>query len=160
MSDLYVRRLERIRDEHQATAGALAYVSIYWQKSNLFNFSGLEAVGAEDVQRAAGELEGTYLIRLFSAFEGILKEHLAKNHPDVAVAEEANSVWLIDRVSKLQNPRIEDPFRARVHDVRKYRNYLVHPGGDQPPFIQFSEALARLTRFVDKLPSPPYSLKT
>ncbi len=156
MSDLYVRRLARIRDEHQAASGALAYVSVNWRKSNLFNFPGLEAVGVEDVQRAANDLEATYFIRLFSAFEGILKEHLAKNHPSVPAAEEAKSVWLIDRVSKLQKPRIEDPLRARVHEVRKYRNYLVHPDGSLLPFVQFSDALARLTRFVDKLPSPPY----
>jgi len=156
MSDLYVRRLERIRDEHQAAPGALAFVSIHWQKFNISNFPGLVAVDVENVKRAAGELEATYLIRLFSAFEGILKEHLARNHPHVAVAEEAKSVWLIDRVARLQHPRIEDPFRARVHDVRKYRNFLVHPGGNQPAFVQFSEALARLTRFADKLPSPPY----
>ncbi len=45
MSDLYVRRLERIRDEHQAASGALAYVGVYWLKANIFNFPGLETVG-------------------------------------------------------------------------------------------------------------------
>jgi hypothetical protein len=152
MSDRFVRRLERIRDEHQAASGALAYVSTFWLKSSLFNFPGLETVGAEEVLRAAGELEATYFIRLFSVFEGILKEHMAESHPGIRVAEDASAAWLIDRVSKLQRPPVSDIFRERVHGVRKYRNYLVHPGGNLPAFVQFSEALARLTRFADRLP--------
>ncbi len=156
MSDLYVRRLERIREEYQATSGSLAYVSMHWHRANIFNFVGLEAVGVENVQRAAEDIEATYIIRLFSAFEGILKEHLAQNHPQVRVPEDAKAVWLIDRVAKLQRPRIEDPLRSRVHDVRKYRNDLVHPGSVMPLFVQFPVALARLNRFVDKLPSPPH----
>jgi hypothetical protein len=152
MSDRFVRRLERIRDEHQAASGALAYVSTFWLKSSLFNFPGLETVGVEEVLRAAGELEATYFIRLFSVFEGILKEHMAESHPGIRVAEDASAAWLIDRVSKLQRPPVSDIFRERVHGVRKYRNYLVHPGGNLPAFVQFSEALARLTRFADRLP--------
>jgi hypothetical protein len=156
VSDLYVRRLGRIREEYQAAAGALAYVSVYWRTHNIFNFRALEVSSLEDVRRAADDLETTFLIRLFAAFEGILKEHLAKNHPGARVAEDVSAAWLIDRVSALQRPRIVDPLRARVHDVRRYRNYLVHPGGPMPAFVQLSEALGRLTRFVDRLPSPPY----
>ena len=152
MSDLYVRCLERIREEHNAASGALAYVSVNWQKSNIFNFLGLETVGVEEVQRAANDLESTYFIRLFSVFEGILKEHMEQHHSGIRVAEDASAAWLIDRVSKLQRPRITDTLRGRVHDVRRYRNYLVHPGGNLPANVQFSEALARLTRFADKLP--------
>jgi hypothetical protein len=44
VSDQYIRKLGRIRDEYQAAAGALAYVSVYWYKQNIFNFSGLEAI--------------------------------------------------------------------------------------------------------------------
>lgn len=154
MSDLYVRRLERIREEHQAASGALAYVSVNWHRSNIFNFSGLETVGVEEVQRAADDLESTYFIRLFSTFEGILKEHMASKHPNLRVAEDVSAASLIDRVAKLQRPRIADALRERVQDVRRYRNFLVHPGGNLPPFVQFSEALARLTRFADKLPDP------
>lgn len=104
------------------------------------------------MQRAADDLEATYFIRLFSVFEGILKEHMAESHPGIRVAEDVSAAWLIDRASKLQQPRIADLFRERIHSVRRYRNYLVHPGGNLPAFVQFSEALARLTRFADRLP--------
>ena len=152
MSDRFVRRLERVRDEQQAASGSLAYVSIYWQKASIFNFSGLETVGVEGVLRAAADLEATYFIRLFSVFEGVLKEHMAESHPGIRITEDASAAWLIDRVSKLQKPPIFNIFRERVHEVRRYRNYLVHPGGNLPAFVQFSEALAQLTRFADRLP--------
>lgn len=152
MSDRFVRRLERIRDEYQAASGALAYVSVSWHKASIFNFPGLETVGVEEVQRAADDLEATYFIRLFSVFEGILKEHMAESHPGIRVAEDASAAWLINRVAKLQQPRVADLFRERVHAVRRYRNSLVHSGGNLPPFVQFAEALARLTRFADRLP--------
>lgn len=156
MSAEYVRRLERIRDEHWAASGSLAYVSVNWHRANIFNFPSLEAVGVEDVRRAADDLQATYFIRLFSVFEGILKEHLAENHPHLTVAEDASAASLIDRVARLQRPRVSDALRDRVHDVRRYRNYLVHPGGNLPAFVQFSEAVGRLTRFADRLPDPPH----
>lgn len=156
MSDQYIRKLGRIRDEYQAAAGALAYVGVYWRKQNIFNFSGLEASGIEEVKRAADNLEATYIIRIFSEFEGVLKEHLARNHPRVPVADDVSAAWLIDRVSSLQRPRMTVQLRDRVHTVRRYRNYLVHRGGSMPAPVQFSEALAHLTKFVHRLPDPPY----
>lgn len=155
MSDFYVRRLDRIREEYLAASGALAYVSAFWHAHNVFNFPALEVVGIEDVRRAAGDLEATYFIRLFAAFEGVLKEHLAKNHPAVRVADDASAAWLIDRVAARQGPPVGTPLRARVHDVRRYRNSLVHAGGRTPAFVSLPEALGRLTRFVDRLPDPP-----
>ena len=152
MSDLYVRRLERTRDEHQAASGALAYVSINWHRTSLFNFPGLATVDVEEVLRAANDLESTYFIRAFSVFEGILKEHMAENHPGIRMAEDVSTSALIDRIAKLNKSRMTDLLCERVHTVRRYRNFLVHPGAMQPAFIPFSEALARLTRFVDKLP--------
>lgn len=155
MSDRFVRRLERVRDEFVAARGALAYVSLQWSSDSLYNFSALETVGIEDVRRAAEDLEATYIIRLFSAFEGILKEHLAQSHSNVCVAEDASAAFLIDRVSRLQTPRFQTPFWGRVYDVRRYRNFLVHPGGGAPDFVAFPDAVARLSRFVNRLPDLP-----
>ncbi|MDQ2686581.1 MAG: hypothetical protein M3Y28_01810 [Armatimonadota bacterium] len=156
MSAIYVRRLDRVREEYVAASGALAYVSAHWHSQSIFSFRGLASINSEDVRRAANDLEATYFIRLFSVFEGILKEHLAKNHPSVRVAEDASAAWLIDRVSARQRPPIIDPLRSRVHAVRRYRNFLVHPGGLMPAFVPFSEALGRRTRFSDRLPDAPY----
>ena len=152
MSDLYIRKLGRIRDEYRAAAGALAYVSVYWHKQNIFNFGGLEASSLEEIKRAADNLEATFLIRVFSAFEGVLKEHLATYHARGKVADDVSAAWLIDRVSNLQRPRINLQLRQQVHTVRRYRNHLVHRGSSMPATVEFSEALARLTKFVHRLP--------
>lgn len=156
MSAIYVRRLDRVREEYVAASGALAYVISHWLTRDIYSFNALESIGIEDVRRAANDLEITYFIRLFSAFEGILKEHLAKSHPGIHVPDDASAAWLIDRVATRQRPTIVDPLRDRTHQVRRYRNFLVHPGGPAPAFVQFSEALARLNRFADRLPEPPY----
>lgn len=157
MSDIYVRRLGRLRDEYQAARGALVYALEYWQTQSLYNFHSLERSSRDEVRRAAENLESTFFIRAFSVFEGALKEHLEKNHPVVAVAEDVSAAWLIDRVGALQDPPIRDPLRPLVHQVRRYRNYLVHPGaGPMPPLVTFQDALSRLSRFLDRLPEPPY----
>jgi hypothetical protein len=154
VSDEYVSRLRRVRDEHEAIAGALAYVDIYWDSQNIFAFPPLQASTRAIVRRATGELEAGFIIRLFSIFEGILKEHLSKNHPGLNVAEDASAAELIDRVATLQTPPIRDPLLGRVHGVRQYRNYLVHPGGLLPAYIASPEALARLAKYADRLPVP------
>ncbi len=87
-------------------------------------------------------------------FEGILKEHLAQHHPNIHVPEEARAVWLIDRVAQRQSPPISLPLRSRVHEVRRYRNFLAHPSGRIPVETPFSTAIFRLSKFVDYLPEP------
>lgn len=127
------------------------YVLANWQRNNVA--SAVQG-GVDDFQRASDDMEAIFLIRLFSVFEGILKEHLAQHHPSIHVPEEARSVWLIDRVAQRQPRPITFPLRQRVHEVRRYRNYLVHPRGPALPVMFFSDALAPLSKFVDRLPEP------
>jgi hypothetical protein len=91
---------------------------------------------------------------LFAAFEGALKEHLAEYHAGMAVPEDVRVVWLIDRVATLQTPHIGIPLRQRVHEVRRYRNALVHATVPAPLSLSFTEARARLNTYLDKLPEP------
>ncbi|HJQ71748.1 MAG TPA: hypothetical protein VKA70_22420 [Blastocatellia bacterium] len=154
MSELYIRKLGRIRDEYDAAVGALAYVSANWHKQNIFNSEALETSSIEEVRRAAANLESTYLIHIFSVFEGILKGHLARNHPRIKVTDDVSAAWLIRCISGIKQYHINAQLRDKVHGVRKYRNYLVHQGGSMPAPVQLSEALARLTTFVQRLPDP------
>ncbi len=99
-------------------------------------------------------MDAIFLIRLFSLFEGILKEHLTQHHPGISVPEEARAIWLIDRVAQRQTPPIGQALRSRVHEVRRYRNYLAQPSGRVPVETPFSMAIFRLSKFVDHLPEP------
>ena len=152
MSDALVRRLSRIRREYDATRDAAAYVIRNWQKQNIFD--DIQGTSLEDLRRAAGSLDAVFVIRLFSTFEGILKEHLAQHHPHIAVPEEARAVWLIDRVAQRQVPPIPASLKSRVHEVRRYRNYLTHPSARHPFETPFAVALSRLSKFVERLPEP------
>jgi hypothetical protein len=54
----------------------------------------------------------------------------------------------------LQTPPIGLPLRQRVHEVRRYRNALVHVSAITGiPFL-FSEARSRLNTYLAKLPEP------
>ena len=152
MSDALVRRLSRIRREYDATRDAAAYVIRKWQAQNIFD--DIQGTSLEDLRRAAGNLDAVFVIRLFSTFEGILKEHLAQHHPTIRVPEEARSVWLIDRVAQRQSPPIPASLKSRVHEVRRYRNYLTHPSAGHPIETPFAMALFRLSKFVERLPEP------
>ena len=152
MSDVYVYFLEQVHKELDAAHDALIYVEQNWDRQSIF----LDIPGSSlpDLGRAAEHQEAVYFIRLFSTFEAILREHLAQHHPGIMVPEEARAVWLIDRVAQRQTPAITAVLRNRVHDVRRYRNYLTHLVGTPPFPLSFTIALARLNKFVDYLPEP------
>ena len=138
--------------EFDAAKNALDYVKQNWQSQSIFLRA--EKYGLPDLFRAVENLGAVYLLRLFSTFEGLLKEHLAEHHPGIALPEDARAVWLIDRVSQRQTPAISAALRGRVQDVRRYRNYLTHPNNVPFPAISLTAALARLNKFVDYLPEP------
>ncbi len=154
MSATYTRQLRKIGRELLAAKGALNYAGRNWDRRDLASDSGLREIGPQDIRNAADNLEATFIIRLFATFEGILKEHLAHQHPGIAVPEDARAVWLIDRVAVLQPSPISALLRQRVHDVRKYRNVLVHANSVLLSRMTFAEPLARLITYPIKLPEP------
>ncbi len=152
MSSLFIQRLRAVRNEYDAAREAIAYVNRNWQKHNI-PASMTEGLTPKHFTNAAESLEAVFIIRLFSTFEGILKEHLAKNHPGISVPEDARAVWLIDRVSTLQTPHIGTPLRNEVHAVRRYRNFLVHPSGAVAARVILTTHLPRLQNFPINSPT-------
>ena len=96
---------------------------------------------------AEANLETTYITRLFSEFEGILKQYLLANDPRRRASREAYN--RINRVARLFS--IPDDIRDRVHIAREYRNSVIHPGGAARPTITFSVTLSSLNRFLAPL---------
>ncbi len=152
MSDFYVRSLLRLGDEYEAVDASLKYVQEQWLRQSLS--LPITRATAEDLQRAIRDLQSAYFIRLFSTFEGMLREHMSQHHPTLSMEEDVPAVRLIDRVSQLQSPQISSPLRERVHEVRRQRNFLVHPAGTSPLPLDFKDASARSSTFVSKLPEP------
>ncbi len=146
MSHTRIRQLGAVRQEFEAARDALTYTVNTWPTINVV----IEAAGRrmEDFRLARRNLEITYLIRLFSQFEAILGEYLRERSRRVPrIAEN-----LVNRVASLE--RIDDPVRDGVHDVRLYRNAVVHPAAAPLITLDFAEALAALNRFLAWLPEP------
>ena len=152
MSSIYINKSKSIRSEFKANQDALAYIVRHWQKQAIYNE--IDQVGPEDFKKALDNLEGTFVLRLFAAFEGMLKEHMAQHHPAITLPEDVSMYRLIDLVANRQTPPISLPLRQRVHEVRRYRNSLVHSGAPAVPTIAFAEALSRLNTYLAKLPEP------
>ncbi len=153
MSDKYVNRLKSVASEYDAVREALAYVNVNWQKQSIYSQESQKLTPKHFIS-ASASIESVFIIRLFTTFEGILKEHLSRNHPTKRIPEDARVMWLIDQVAIRQTPRIRSELREKVHEVRKYRNSLVHAGYAPSPRIIFNDALATLAKYSHILPDP------
>jgi len=98
------------------------------------------------IQRCAANLEVTYVIRLFSEFEAILQEYWEQGlgrstRPKIRV--------LIDRIAAARGMALDHS--AEAHDVRGYRNEIVHEGL-RTTRLSFRQCKTSLGRFASWLP--------
>lgn len=148
MSYHHVQQLASIRDEYVAAEAAIAYLERTWHQMG--DVPEVSAVRLAHVRDAARNLEATYVIRLFSEFEGLLQRHLAVRRPGRPIPRTTET--LINRVALRE--RIPDPIRDAAHRVREYRNTVVHYRAAATPALTFRQATAALNRFLDPLPAP------
>lgn len=98
-------------------------------------------------RRAAGKIEQTYLVGLFTEFEGILVHYFRYGLKRRALNPK------ISHVMKLLSDRLQI-HRATVDDadeVRSLRNALVHEGKHDPA-LDFATCTSRLGHFLSWLP--------
>jgi len=101
--------------------------------------------------RKRSNLEATYIVRLFTTFESMLRDFLPRPHPNQP--DRRSAYDLINRAaSRLQIPAVT---KDEAQQVREYRNRAVHQGGTAVTALLFSDALAALNRFLSWLPNPP-----
>ena len=136
----WIDRLKFVEREHRLVATAIA-------RLRLAILEGLvrtpDGTTPRDLVAAGENLETTYLVRLWAEFETALLSY----YRDLTGDPEAR-IRATDLVNTLAGVRrgraIADEVRAAVHEVREYRNSLVHephrPGtargprrGSQPP---------------------------
>lgn len=153
MSEQYKRRLIRVRNEYDAAREAVSHVRRNWHQQNIF--LQIEGIELSDLDRTTSDLESIFTIWLFATFEGILKDHLLQG-PNARPGIEEDSVFnLINYVARRQQPPMNPNLRQQVHEVREYRNTLVHRNLTSQMSFTFSDVLRRLSKYVDKLPDPP-----
>ncbi|MBX9625956.1 MAG: hypothetical protein K2X82_19310 [Gemmataceae bacterium] len=100
---------------------------------------------AWDVAGMSANLEGTYLIRLFAAFEAGLRSFWA-----TARDTDPQTRDLIDAVAS--RVRVPDRLRRDVHEVREYRNGLIHERADPTESVALGDARSRPQQYFARLP--------
>lgn len=98
-----------------------------------------------DAETMSDALEGTYLVRLFAAFESGLRSFWATVKDSTPPSRD-----LIDGVAARRS--IPDETRDGAHVVRRHRNGLVHEGSDEVATITLATSRGRLCTFFARLP--------
>ncbi len=100
-----------------------------------------------DLVAAADQVESTHLIRMWAAFEMALRSY----HEQKTGNDEIRAVNLVDWTTGIKQGRaISKDVRDGVHQVREYRNYLVH--GNSAPAVSIKEARRHLNKLLHCLP--------
>lgn len=100
-----------------------------------------------DLKAAADSLEATYIVRLFAEFEAGLRSYwsiVRPTSPPVSALIDAVAARALSRI-------IADP-SGDVHEVREYRNSLVHEGDDAVKAVSLEESHRRLKLYLSRLP--------
>jgi hypothetical protein len=92
-------------------------------------------------------LEATYLVRIFAEFEAGSREAWRSSFRRTSHPRTRD---LIDSLAALC--RINRTWLNRVHEVRAFRNALVHEGGGDAARVGIDEARGHLCRFFSRLP--------
>lgn len=143
------RRLKRMRAvEREFDTAAVAIDALGQRLEADPSALAKHGLAQQDFRTLKGNLEATYLIRVFAEFEtGLraawMRAFRRKSHPPVtdllngiAARRSISQRWLDD-----------------VHEVRVYRNSLIHEESEQVPPVEIHDAGDRLRRFFSQLPA-------
>ncbi|MBP3955845.1 hypothetical protein J8F10_11170 [Gemmata sp. G18] len=141
-----IERVRAIEREFWAAAFAANLLDEALQKDS--GLLAAEAFKVPDVRNWKKNLEGTYLIRMFAEFEATLRDVWARffkrdTHPRM--------VDLIDAIAGYQF--VPDDVIDGAHAVRRYRNSLVHEGGEEAATLPFGHARSFLGSYLSRLPT-------
>jgi hypothetical protein len=109
------------------------------------NILSKDGVRIRDVGNAYRHLEGTYLIRLFAEFETGLRlywDTVKDTHP--------RTEDLVNGVASRR--KISHDLMKSVHQIREYRNSLVHEREDETTPVSLSSARSTICHFLSRLP--------
>lgn len=104
-----------------------------------------------NLREANARLEGTYLVRLFAAFEAALRSYDRARYNDPNRTQPASI--LIDEIGGRHCRRISHEVREVVHEVRRLRNFWAHEGDALPQPMTLGEARGRLQKYLSRLPN-------
>lgn len=140
------QRLERMRDVEREYLAALAAIELLAEKLREDPAWGAEHDWrAGDAVRLQDNLEDTYLIRVFAEFESGLRSiwrARRRTHPRTR-----------DMIDSLATQRVSAAGLQGTHNVREYRNWLVHEDiDDAPEHVDLRQATRNLCIFFSGMP--------
>lgn len=124
------------RLKHEVSVSPDLFIATNWTQAHLRN--------------ADANLEGTYLVRLFAAFEAALRSYDRARHHDPARTVDASI--LIDSTAGRRGQGISKAVREAAHAVRQARNFWAHEEAAEPDVMTLAEARARLQTYLSWLP--------
>lgn len=152
MSDVYIQRLRDVQMEFNSAREAISYVQRNWQRYDIY--ADLVRLKPAHFDEAGLNVEMTYFVRLYAEFEGILKDHLATNHPTIMISDKPKVDKLIHLVMKAEGFTLDPNLRRKMDSVRDYRNSIAHQARASAPSVTFVDALSSLNTFLARLPDP------
>ena len=151
------RYINDVGKEYEASRVAVSrLVSLVQANANVLTN---EPEARDGLSRAYKNLEGTYLIRLFAAFESALRSYERWWHPTRSKTPDTSQ--MIDEIGarnaedipRRRKRPIGNQIREVVQRVRRSRNYSAHDDADaiDTP-MPFQQAKACLLAYIDKMP--------
>jgi len=102
----------------------------------------------EHLSSADANLEGTYIVRIFAAFEAALRSYDRHHFNDPE--RETKASIMIDQLGALNQVRIA--IRDGVHRVRRIRNYWAHDADEDPNPMPIDRVRGLLQAYLDRFP--------
>ena len=138
------RRLVRVRNEFDAARVALAYTLAQLEAGVRIVRPG--HVALPELRASSNHLEITFVLRLFAEYEGVLMSYWANGmgrvtRPKVSV--------LMNRIADHQSMSQAD--LGAAHDVRTFRNEIVHEEAREPR-LTFPDCASRIGTYLRWLP--------
>jgi hypothetical protein len=144
----WIDRLKFVEREHRVVATAIERLRRAILDGQLHAPDGTTL---RDLDAAGESLEPTYLVRLWAEFETALLSYyrFRRSDPEGRI----RAIDLVNSLAGLRRGRaIADAVRDDVHEVREYRNSLVHERTDLATPVGLVEARRHLNSFLGKLP--------
>lgn len=143
--DEWNRRIKAVERQHIAARLALERLRTQVQQDASI---ALVFPGALHAKETLGELDPTYLVRMFAVFENGLRSYWNVEKP----GKKPDMKPLIDAIASRR--KIPYEILKEAHEVREYRNQIVHARGHGKDVITIAlaEARKRLILFGDRLP--------
>jgi len=148
---MYRRRaydlLTRVRDEFDAGQFALRRVLSEWDHDADLVIAAQQGYVTEtEIRRCADNLELTFVLRLFSEFEAILRDFWTQG---MGRATEPTMTQLLDSIAARCAVHPDD--LAMAHNIREFRNQIIHESLRELRF-DYPRCARALGKYLSRLP--------